>query len=99
VSPEEKVQALKYMLASDGWREVVEPALKISISGLENQWINGFRTKGQEGLTDEAIKGRIWSLVWMQSWPQRLDNLARMVEEELQAEQKTVDHGEGGSPY
>ena len=99
MTSEEKIQALRYTLVSDGWKEVIKPALDLTISNLESNWLNGSRPKGQEQMTDDAIKGRIWSLVWMRSWEQRLDNLVKMLEAEQQAGQESADTGEGGSPY
>jgi len=96
---EERIQAMKVMMTGDGWREIVKPALRMAISNLEGHWLNGTRPKGEERLTDEALKGRIWSFVWMQGWGKRLDLLVEQVEAEADMASKSEDMGEGGGPY
>ena len=95
LSQEERVAALRQLLSSSGWKDVLQPAIKLQISLLETQWINGVRAKGHESMSDDVLKGRIWSLSWIMGWEKRLEEMIKRMDEEAEVWAKT-EHHDGG---
>lgn len=91
---EEKAIALRSMMVSDGWREVLKPSIEEKIKQLEQSWING-----KTDITDDMLRGRLWALHWVLGSEQRMMELARQIhEEKAMAEKTEVYTGERG-PY
>ncbi len=89
LSREDKIEALRDMLARDGWREVVKPHLEAEVARLEQSWLNGTRRKGEEALTDEGIKQRVWTMAWILGWDRRLESLVNIQTQEDEMRAKT----------
>jgi hypothetical protein len=90
VNTEEQVHALKVTLSSQGWLEIIKPAIVKQIIDLERHWINGTRAKGEERITDDVIRGRIWSLVWLKEWEERLETKAHRLKAEQEMRDATI---------
>lgn len=98
-SKEAKIEALRTMVASAGWIKVLKPALVDVIASTQAQWMGNFRAKGEENLTDEALKCRAAALSWVLAWERKYVQLVDQLEELRALQEKTEPPAEGGSPY
>jgi hypothetical protein len=99
MNQQERLDALKSMLMSRGWIDVVRPALLAAIAGAEEEWLSGTRGTGREKVTDDMLRGNIISLRWMLGWER---TAAKLVDDLLKLEElrrQTEPAAEGGSPY
>jgi len=99
VTTGERIEALRGTFRTAGWQDIIVPATQQKITDLEQHWLNGTRDTGDEKLTDEALKGRIWAMAWMMAWPKRTDTMAANFEAQQAKLAETEDHSEGASSY
>lgn len=94
-----EIELLRDLLGRDGWSRVVKPRLQGLMASLERHWLNNTRPKGSENLSDEGLKNRIYMIVWMLEWEDRLANLLELQATDDELTRIKIDEGEGGSPY
>lgn len=92
---EEKVNALRHMVHCMGWQKVFKPAVQAVLLSTTDNVMCGTREKGEELLTDEALKQRALALNWILSWEERYNELAEQIEIVHQVAAAT-EHGESG---
>lgn len=99
MTTEERVEALRVTLGSSGWTQVIKPALTTAISGATLSLVSSTRADNEKNVTDDALKGRIIALNWVQNWEDNLQILVEQLEAVEKAQLQAVPSTEGGSPY
>lgn len=101
----EYLNKLSNTLVSDGWQEILKPAVVKLRANAHRVLLKPGAQKelrNKEGsviqtFTDDFLKGQIDTLDWLLSWDQRVDDLARELTESEAADNPQT---EGiGSPY
>lgn len=74
MTPEETVGAIRSMLGTSGWSEVIKPALL----KLRDQAILNLISPASpdKKFSDDFVKGQINALSWIITWDQRVEQLA-----------------------
>lgn len=99
MTSEEKLEALKSMLLSRGWKEVVKPALERVVSNAEMEWLSGTRGPGREKVTEDMLRQTIIDARWMLDWERRGAELVKQLDLADVLRGQTEPATEGGSPY
>lgn len=76
---EEKVNMLRGMVHHVGWQHIFKPAVRGLIDKTTAHVMTGTREKGEENISDEALKQRALALSWILSWETRYVELAQQL--------------------
>ena len=95
----QKIDALKHLFSSRGWRDVLRPALVAAIGSAQAEWLTGKRNTGNETVSDEGLKQRIIALRWLVEQERSANTLIQQLEQIEEMQKATVPAIEGGSPY
>ena len=87
--------ALRNMIGSKGWSDVVQPALKKMETNGHKQLVYGATDPKN---SPEVIRGYLQAIKWMLSWPTKLDKVSEELQQALQ-EQNMEDEGGVGTIY
>ena len=87
----EMAEALRHMMGSRGWTEVVRPALEKMNTNCHQQARYGSKL----GHSHEVLRGYGMALDWMLSWDRKADKLAQELQAALTEQMETMEN-EGG---
>lgn len=96
---DDRIRQLSETLRTEGWRLIIKPRLETLIKGYERNWLTGTRRKGDEQLSDEGLKQRIFMARWMLEWEGRLVSIVKGVELSDTLQEMTEVEEEGRGPY
>lgn len=87
----EMTEALRHMMGSRGWTEVVRPALE----KMNNNCHQQTRYGSKAGHSMEVLRGYGMALDWMLSWDRKAEKLAAELAEALKEESEMLKNQEG----